>query len=87
MVFSSCGGKFGVSLELRRGTQGASRVVPGKSSLHLSCEGERGIAGSYGGSSILVFQGTSILFSILATPVYMATYSVGGLLLPLFFLL
>ena len=44
MVFSSCGGKFGVSLELRRGTQGASRVVPGKSSLHLSCEGERGIA-------------------------------------------
>ena len=41
--FSSCGGKFGVSLELRRGTQGASRVSPGKSSLHLSCEGERGI--------------------------------------------
>lgn len=46
-----------------------------------------GIAGPYGGSSLLVFQGTSILFSILVTPVYMATYSVGGLLLPLFFLL
>ena len=31
-------------LSLRRGTQGASRVVPGKSSQHSSCEGERGIA-------------------------------------------
>ena len=42
--FSSCGRKFGVSLKLQRGTQGASRVAPGKSSLHLNCEGECGIA-------------------------------------------
>ena len=38
--FSSCGG----ILELRPGTQGASRVAPGKSNLHLSFEGELGIA-------------------------------------------
>ena len=38
--FSSCS----EILELRRGTQGASRVAPGKSNLHLSCEGELGIA-------------------------------------------
>ena len=31
-------------LELQWGTQGASRVVPGKSNLHSSCEGELGIA-------------------------------------------
>ena len=31
-------------LELQRGIQGASRVVPGKSNLHSSCEGELGIA-------------------------------------------
>ena len=31
-------------IELQQGTQGASRVAPGKFSLHLSCEGERGIA-------------------------------------------
>ena len=42
--FSSYGGKFGVSLELRRGTQGASHVAQEKSSLHSSCDGERGIA-------------------------------------------
>ena len=36
----SCGG----ILELRRGTQGAYRVGPGKSKLHSSCEGELGIA-------------------------------------------
>ena len=35
--FSSCAG----ILELRWGTQGASRVEAGKSSLHSSCEGER----------------------------------------------
>ena len=38
--FSSCGG----ILKLRPGTQGASRVAPGKSNLHLSFEGELGIA-------------------------------------------
>ena len=35
---------YGVSLELRWGTQGASCVAPGKSSLHSNFEGERGIA-------------------------------------------
>ena len=39
-VFSSCDG----ILELRRVTKGASRVYPGKSNLHSSCEGELGIA-------------------------------------------
>ena len=34
----------GVSLKLQWGTQGASRVAPGKSSLHLSYEGECGIS-------------------------------------------
>ena len=43
-IFSSCGTTCGVSLELRWGTQGASLVAPGKSSLHSSCEGESGIA-------------------------------------------
>ena len=38
--FSSCGG----ILELRQGTQGSSCVGPGKSHLHLDCEGELGIA-------------------------------------------
>ena len=38
--FSCCSTTCGVSLELRRGTQGASRVAPGKSSLHSSCEGD-----------------------------------------------
>ena len=40
--FSSCRGTCGISLELQWGTQGASRVSPGKSSFHLICEGERG---------------------------------------------
>ena len=31
----------GVSLEVRRGAQGASRVAPGKSGLHVRGEGER----------------------------------------------
>ena len=31
----------GVSHEVRRGVQGASRVVPGKSGLHACWEGER----------------------------------------------
>ena len=42
--FWSCGTTCGVSLDLRWGTQGASRVAPGKSSLHSSCDGKRGIA-------------------------------------------
>ena len=42
--FSSCCATFGVFLELPWGTKGDSRVVPGKSSLHLSCKGERGFA-------------------------------------------
>ena len=40
MVFSSSSG----ILELRRGTQDASPVGPGKSNLHSSYEGELGIA-------------------------------------------
>ena len=35
---------FGVSHEVQQGTQGASRAAPGKSSLHLSCDGEHGIS-------------------------------------------
>lgn len=38
--FLSCGG----IPELRQGTQGASRVAPGKSNLHSISEGELGIA-------------------------------------------
>ena len=34
----------GVSHEARRGAQGASRVAPGKSGLHVRGEGERIIA-------------------------------------------
>ena len=34
----------GVSYEVRRGAQGASRVAPGKSGLHVCGEGERIIA-------------------------------------------
>ena len=37
--FSSCG----KILELRWGTQGASRVAPGNSNLYLGCERELGI--------------------------------------------
>ena len=46
--FLSCDATCGVSLELRRGTQRASRVGPGMSGLHLSCEGEHGMLSSYG---------------------------------------
>ena len=42
--FSHCGATCEVSLELPKGTQGASRVAPGKSSLHSSCEERLGIA-------------------------------------------
>ena len=38
--FSNCDRIF----ELRRGTQGASRVAPGKFNLHSSCDGQLGIA-------------------------------------------
>ena len=41
--FSSCGGSV-VFLTSSRGTQGASHVAPGKSSLHSSLEEESGIA-------------------------------------------
>ena len=44
MVFQSCGATCGVFLDIRRVTEGASRVAPGKSSLHSPCEGERCIA-------------------------------------------
>ena len=37
---SSCGERLGIPLEVPWGTQGASRVVSAKSSLHSSCEGE-----------------------------------------------
>ena len=43
-LFSSCGMTCGVSPELRRATQGASGVAPGKSSLHSSSKRKRGIA-------------------------------------------
>ena len=43
VVFLELQATFGVSLELCRGAQGASHVAPGKSSLHSTCEGERGI--------------------------------------------
>ena len=44
MVFLKLRRQCGVSREVRRGTQGAYRVVPGKSGLHSSCEGDCGIA-------------------------------------------
>ena len=43
VFFRAVAGVWGSHM-LRQGTQGASRVVPGKSSLHLSFEGECGIA-------------------------------------------
>ena len=42
--FSSCVAQCGVFLEFRQVPKGASRVAPGKSSLHSSCEGEHGTA-------------------------------------------
>ena len=49
--FSCCGG----ILKLGRGTQGASRIASGKSSLHSSCEGELEISlqGKYTSSRLL----------------------------------
>ena len=44
MAFLELWRQCGVSHEVRRGTQGASHVAPGKSSLHLSLEEESGIA-------------------------------------------
>ena len=40
----NCGGWLGIPLQVPRGTQGASRVASGKSSLHSSCKGEPGSA-------------------------------------------
>ena len=37
---SSCSGRLVIPLQVLRGTQGASRVVSAKSSLHSSCESE-----------------------------------------------
>ena len=42
--FSSCVMTCGVSLQLQRRTQGASRVAPGKSGLHSNYEGQCSIA-------------------------------------------
>ena len=44
MVFLELWREVGVSLELRQGTQGASRVAPEKFSLHSTCDVERGVA-------------------------------------------
>ena len=44
MAFLELWRQCGVSHEVRRGTQGASLVAPGKSGLYSSCEGEHGIA-------------------------------------------
>ena len=43
MAFLELWRQCGVSHEVRRGTQGASHVAPGKSGLHSSCERELGI--------------------------------------------
>ena len=43
-IFSSCGGRLGIPLQVPRGSQGASCVASGKSSLYLSCEMECRIA-------------------------------------------
>ena len=40
LVFLSSDVTCGVSLQLLQGNQGVSRVAPGKSSLHSSCDGE-----------------------------------------------
>ena len=57
--FSSCGGRLGTPLQVPRGTQGASRVALGKSSLHLSCEGE--CSGVMAGESGLNSRGSGNL--------------------------
>ena len=44
MCFLELRRQCGVSHKVRRGAQGASRVVPGKSGLHVRGEGERVIA-------------------------------------------
>ena len=43
----------GVSHEVRRGAQGASRVAPGKSGLHVRGEGSALLLSSYVGESDL----------------------------------
>ena len=64
------------SAKVPRGTQGASRVASGKSSLHSSCEGGRGIAlesqqGTYGRGDLKVFLTCSRKFGF--TQVVMGT--------------
>ena len=44
MCFLELQRQCGVSHEVQRGAQGASRVAPGKSGLHVRGEGERIIA-------------------------------------------
>ena len=44
MCFLELRRQCGVSHEVRQGAQGASRVAPGKSGLHVRGEGERIIA-------------------------------------------
>ena len=44
VVFLKLRRQCGFSHEVRRGAQGASRVAPGKSGLHVRGEGERVIA-------------------------------------------
>ena len=44
VVFLELQRHCGFSHEVRRGVQGASRVVPGKSGLHVGGEGDRVIA-------------------------------------------
>ena len=43
-LFSSCGGRLEIPLHVPWGTQGASHVASGKSSLYSSCEVECRIA-------------------------------------------
>ena len=37
-----------------------------------------GIAGSYGNSIFSLFKGTSVLFPIVAAPIYIPTNNIGG---------
>ena len=41
--FSSCSRRFGILLQLFRGTQGVSHVASGKLILHVSCDGPLGV--------------------------------------------
>ena len=68
--------RLGIPLQVPWGTQGASRVASGKSSLHLICEREHGIAlesqqGTYGRGDLKVFLTCSRKFGF--TQVVMGT--------------